>query len=69
MDNKKNSSTNAHTLKVQSPVIDAFQLARKLLESPIHLMEWSTMEIKDVMFNFSSKVINEKVFLLKSYTD
>ncbi|MCD7472770.1 hypothetical protein HAX54_014129 [Datura stramonium] len=55
-------------LKIHLPVICVFSLASKPLDTPLHLTEWSTPEMKDVIDNFSSKVMTEKVLLLKSFT-
>ncbi|KAF3630689.1 hypothetical protein FXO38_27010 [Capsicum annuum] len=68
MKSKPNSHTKAITLKVYPPLIEAFPLVRKTLETFLHLTEWSTTKTKDVMDNFSSKIVTEKVLLLKSST-
>lgn len=49
-------------------MIDVFSLARLPLETLIHLIERSTIETKDIMYNFLSKVMYENVLLLKSST-
>ncbi|PHU06480.1 hypothetical protein BC332_22969 [Capsicum chinense] len=56
------------TLKVHPSVIDAFPLVRKLLKTSLNLTEWSTTETKDVMNNFSGKIMTGKVIHLKSST-
>ncbi|PHT33841.1 hypothetical protein CQW23_25641 [Capsicum baccatum] len=66
---KSDSHAKSLTLKVHPPMIDAFLLVRKPLETSLHLIEWSMTETKDVMDNFSSKIVTEKVLLLKSSTD
>ncbi|PHU29975.1 hypothetical protein BC332_02068 [Capsicum chinense] len=58
----------ALTLKVHSPVIGAFPLVRKPLETSLNLTEWLTIETKDVMDNFLRKIVTKKVLLLKSST-
>ncbi|KAF3644385.1 hypothetical protein FXO37_21480 [Capsicum annuum] len=68
VENKSDSHAKALTLKVHPPVIGAFSLVRKPLETSLHLTEWSTTEIKDVMDNFSGKIMTAKVLLLKSST-
>ncbi|KAM3282159.1 hypothetical protein P3S67_025804 [Capsicum chacoense] len=68
VENKSDSHAKALTLKVHSSVIGAFPLVRKPLETFLHLTEWSTMKIKDVIDNFLSKIMTEKVLLLKSST-
>ncbi|MCD7460563.1 hypothetical protein HAX54_043823 [Datura stramonium] len=64
IDNEQNSRAKALNLKVHPPVIGVFPFVRKLLDTPIHLTEWSKTETKDVMSNFSGKVMTEKVLLL-----
>ncbi|XP_047264131.1 uncharacterized protein LOC124896592 [Capsicum annuum] len=64
LESKPNSHAKALTFKVHPPVIDTF-----LLETSPHLIEWSTAETKDVMDNFSVKIVTEKVFLLKTSTN
>ncbi|MCD7445856.1 hypothetical protein HAX54_015580 [Datura stramonium] len=59
VDNEQNSLAKALTLKVHPPMIGVFPLVRKSLDSPIHLTKWSTTEMKDIKFNFSSKVTTE----------
>ncbi|PHU25533.1 hypothetical protein BC332_03865 [Capsicum chinense] len=60
VENKSDSHAQALTLKVHPPVIGAFPLVRKLLETSLHLTEWSAMETKDVMDNFLGKIMTEK---------
>ncbi|KAJ8554183.1 hypothetical protein K7X08_024861 [Anisodus acutangulus] len=68
VDKKKNSRAKILTLKVHPPVIGAFLLVRKLLDTPLNLPGWSTTETKDIMGNFSDKVMTVEVPLLKSST-
>ncbi|KAH0781743.1 hypothetical protein KY290_001341 [Solanum tuberosum] len=68
MDDKQNSRSKALILKVHSPVIGVFPLVRKPMDIPIHLTEWSMTETNDGMYNFSGKVVTEKVLLVKSST-
>ncbi|KAM3291849.1 hypothetical protein P3S67_020138 [Capsicum chacoense] len=68
MENKSDSHAKALTLKFHPPVIGIFPLVRKPLETSLHLTEWSTMKTKDIMDNFSSKIMTKKVLLLKSST-
>ncbi|PHT29338.1 hypothetical protein CQW23_31064 [Capsicum baccatum] len=68
VENKSDSHAKALTLKVHPPMIGAFPLVRKPLETSLHLTEWSTMETMDVMDNFLGKIMTEKVILLKSST-
>ncbi|KAF3677242.1 hypothetical protein T459_07918 [Capsicum annuum] len=68
VENKSDLYAKALTLKVHPPVIGAFPLVRKTLETSLHLTKWSTMETKDVMDNFSGKIMTEKVLILKSST-
>ncbi|PHT92906.1 hypothetical protein T459_00788 [Capsicum annuum] len=68
VENNSDSHAKVLTLKVHPPVINAFPLVRKPLETSLHLTKWSTTETKDVMDNFSSKIMTKKVFLLKSST-
>ncbi|PHT86835.1 hypothetical protein T459_08941 [Capsicum annuum] len=56
------------TSKVHYSVIGTFPLVRKLLKTSLHLTEWSMIETKDVMDNFSGTIVTEKVLLLKSST-
>ncbi|KAF3674664.1 hypothetical protein FXO38_05120 [Capsicum annuum] len=65
---KPNSHAKSLTLKVHPPVIGAFSLVRKPLETSLHLTEWSMTETKDSMDNFLGKIVTEKVLLLKYYT-
>ncbi|KAF3665903.1 hypothetical protein FXO38_09312 [Capsicum annuum] len=67
-ENKLDSHAKALTLKVHHPVIGAFPLVRKPLKTSLHLTEWSMTETKDVMDNFSIKIMTEIVLLLKSST-
>ncbi|PHT87438.1 hypothetical protein T459_09544 [Capsicum annuum] len=66
------SNPNLHakplTSKVHPSMIGAFPLVRKSLETSLHLIEWSTIETKDIMDSFSIKIVTEKVLLLKSST-
>uniref|UniRef100_M1C3Z4 Aminotransferase-like plant mobile domain-containing protein n=1 Tax=Solanum tuberosum TaxID=4113 RepID=M1C3Z4_SOLTU len=55
-------------MKVHPPVIGAFPLLRKTLDTSHHLPEWSSTEAKDVTNDFSGNVTTEKVLLLKSST-
>ncbi|PHU20449.1 hypothetical protein BC332_11600 [Capsicum chinense] len=68
VENKSDSHVKALTLKVHPPMIGAFPLVRKPLEISLHLTEWSMTKTKDVMDNFSSKIMTEMVLLLKSST-
>ncbi|KAH0725023.1 hypothetical protein KY284_000888 [Solanum tuberosum] len=68
MENKQHSRAKVLTSKVHPPVIGAFPLVRKMLDTSHHLLEWSSTETKDVMDNFSGNVTTEKVLLLKSST-
>ncbi|KAK4373198.1 hypothetical protein RND71_008582 [Anisodus tanguticus] len=68
VDKKQNSHAKILTLKVHPPVIGAFPLVRKRLDTPLHLPEWSTTETKDIMDNFSGKVMTAEVPLFKSST-
>ncbi|KAM3307948.1 hypothetical protein P3S67_009692 [Capsicum chacoense] len=54
---KSDSHVKALILKVYPPVIGVFPLVRKPLETSLHLTEWSMMETKDVMDNFSGKIV------------
>ncbi|KAH0725409.1 hypothetical protein KY284_001274 [Solanum tuberosum] len=55
-------------MKVHPPVIGAFPVLRKTLDTSHHLPEWSSTETKDVTDDFSGNVTTEKVLLLKSST-
>ncbi|PHT36531.1 hypothetical protein CQW23_24231 [Capsicum baccatum] len=66
VENKSDSHVKALTLKVYPLVIGAFLLVRNPLETSLHLTKWSTTETKDVMDNYSGKIMTEKVLLLKS---
>ncbi|KAH0645060.1 hypothetical protein KY284_032944 [Solanum tuberosum] len=68
MENKKHSRAKVLTLKVHPPVIGAFPIVRKTLETSHHLPKWSSTKTKDVTDNFSNNVTTEKVLLLKSST-
>ncbi|KAF3625247.1 hypothetical protein FXO37_30968 [Capsicum annuum] len=68
VESKPDSHAKPLTLKVHPPVIGAFPLVRNPLETYLHLTERSTTETKDVMDNFSSKIMTENVLLLKSST-
>ncbi|KAK4707092.1 hypothetical protein R3W88_033341 [Solanum pinnatisectum] len=68
MENKQHSCIKVLTLKVHPPVIRAFPLVRKMVDTSHHLPEWSSIETKDVMDNFSGNVTTKKVLLLKSST-
>ncbi|KAF3674178.1 hypothetical protein FXO38_05360 [Capsicum annuum] len=68
VESKSSSHAKALTLKVHPPVIGAFLLNRKPLETSLHLTEWSMTKTKDVMDNFSGKIVTKKVLLLKSST-
>ncbi|KAJ8534983.1 hypothetical protein K7X08_016711 [Anisodus acutangulus] len=63
---KQNSCAKILTLKVHPPVIGAFLLVRMLLETSLHLPEWLTTKTKDIMDNFSGKVMTAEVPLLRS---
>ncbi|PHU21755.1 hypothetical protein BC332_06862 [Capsicum chinense] len=65
---KPNSHAKSLTLKVHPPIISAFSLVRKPLETSLHLTKWSMTETKDSMDNFFGKIVTEKVLLLKYYT-
>ncbi|TMW83714.1 hypothetical protein EJD97_000900 [Solanum chilense] len=67
VDKKQHVRAKFLTLKVHHPVIGAFPLIRKMLDTSHHLLEWSSTETKDVTDNFSSKVTTEKVLLLRSF--
>ncbi|PHT79571.1 hypothetical protein T459_17623 [Capsicum annuum] len=54
---KSDSHVKALILKVHPPMIGFFPLVRKSLETSLHLTEWSMMETKDVMDNFSGKIV------------
>ncbi|KAH0644726.1 hypothetical protein KY284_032610 [Solanum tuberosum] len=68
VENKQHSRAKVLTLKVHPPVIGAFPLLRKTLDTYHHLPEWSSTETKDVTDDFSGNVTTEKVLLLKSST-
>ncbi|KAH0645171.1 hypothetical protein KY284_033055 [Solanum tuberosum] len=68
VENKQHSRVKVLTLKVHPPVIGAFPLLRKTLDTSHHLPEWSSTETKDVTDNSSGNVTTEKVLLLKSST-
>uniref|UniRef100_M1AVQ0 Uncharacterized protein n=1 Tax=Solanum tuberosum TaxID=4113 RepID=M1AVQ0_SOLTU len=68
VENKQHSRAKVLTLKVHPPVIGAFPLLRKTLDTSHHLPEWSSTETKDVTDDFSGNVTTEKVLLLKSST-
>ncbi|KAG5589939.1 hypothetical protein H5410_040453 [Solanum commersonii] len=52
MENKQHSCTKVLTLKVHPPVIRAFPLVRKMLDTSHQLPEWSSIETKDIIDNF-----------------
>ncbi|KAH0765305.1 hypothetical protein KY290_001264 [Solanum tuberosum] len=68
VENKQHSRAKVLTLKVHPPLIGAFPLIRKMLDTSHHLPDWSSTETKDVTDNFSGNVTTEKVLLLRSST-
>uniref|UniRef100_M1DLL9 Uncharacterized protein n=1 Tax=Solanum tuberosum TaxID=4113 RepID=M1DLL9_SOLTU len=54
VENKQHSRAKVLTLKVHPPVIGAFPLLRKTLDTSHHLPEWSSTETKDVTDDFSA---------------
>ncbi|PHU20156.1 hypothetical protein BC332_11307 [Capsicum chinense] len=68
VERKSYSHAKSLTLKVHPLVIGAFPLVRKPLETSLHLTKLSMTKTKDVMDNFSGKIVIEKVLLSKSST-
>ncbi|KAK4716573.1 hypothetical protein R3W88_014911 [Solanum pinnatisectum] len=68
VETKQHSRAKVLTLKVHPPVIGAFPLVRKMMDTSHHLPEWSSTEMKDATENFSGNVTTEKVLLLRSST-
>uniref|UniRef100_A0A3Q7I5H8 Aminotransferase-like plant mobile domain-containing protein n=1 Tax=Solanum lycopersicum TaxID=4081 RepID=A0A3Q7I5H8_SOLLC len=68
VENKQHARAKFLALKVHPPVIGAFPIIRKMLDTSHHLPEWSSTETEDVPDNFSFKVTTEKVLLLRSST-
>ncbi|KAH0764534.1 hypothetical protein KY285_000405 [Solanum tuberosum] len=65
-DDQQNPNAKVLLLEVQPPTIGVFSLVSGAYDESLLLKEWSKMDTKDVMRNFSSKATSMKVPLLKS---
>ncbi|KAH0722656.1 hypothetical protein KY290_005312 [Solanum tuberosum] len=65
-DDQQNPNAKVLLLEVQPPAIGVFSLVSEAYDKSLLLKEWSKMDTKDVMRNFSSKATSMKVPLLKS---
>ncbi|KAK4718325.1 hypothetical protein R3W88_016663 [Solanum pinnatisectum] len=65
-DDQQNPNAKVQLLEVQPPAIGVFSLVSGAYDESLLLKEWSKMDTKDVMRNFSSKATSMKVPLLKS---
>uniref|UniRef100_M0ZUA5 Uncharacterized protein n=1 Tax=Solanum tuberosum TaxID=4113 RepID=M0ZUA5_SOLTU len=65
-DDQQNPNAKVLLLEVQPPAIGVFSLVSGAYDESLLLKEWSKMDTKDVMRNFSSKATSMKVPLLKS---
>ncbi|KAG5627463.1 hypothetical protein H5410_012681 [Solanum commersonii] len=63
---QQNPNAKVLLLEVQPPAIGVFSLVSGAYDESLLLKEWSKMDTKDVMRNFSSKATSMKVPLLKS---
>ncbi|KAH0698813.1 hypothetical protein KY284_013028 [Solanum tuberosum] len=65
-DDQQNPNAKVLLLEVQPPAIGVIYLVSGAYDESLLLKEWSKMDTKDVMRNFSSKATSMKVPLLKS---
>ncbi|KAG5570847.1 hypothetical protein H5410_060613 [Solanum commersonii] len=65
-DDQQNPNAKVLLLEVQPPAVGVFSLVSGEYDESLLLKEWSKMDTKDVMRNFSSKATSMKVPLLKS---
>ncbi|KAH0709108.1 hypothetical protein KY284_010535 [Solanum tuberosum] len=65
-DDQQNPNAKVLLLEVQPPAIGVFSRVSGAYDESLLLKEWSKMDTKDVMRNFSSKATSMKVPLLKS---